>query len=106
MLFDLSMTEHLRKHVFPRPTPNLAPNLAPDLDPDLDPDLQPVLNAIPTHMQVPRMLFDLLMTDRLREYVDARKEPALYKWWAQYSESSGSFDKVRLTYTPTHILTY
>lgn len=47
-----------------------------------------------THrVDVPRMLFDLGRTSKLREYVDSRREPELYKWWAQYCESNGKFDK-------------
>lgn len=44
---------------------------------------------------VPRMLFDLNRTSKLLEYIDGRKEPELYKWWAQYCESHGQFDRVR-----------
>jgi hypothetical protein len=52
--------------------------------------------AAGTHrMDVPRMLFDLNRTGKLLEYVDGRREPELYKWWAQYCESHGKFDKVR-----------
>ena len=36
--------------------------------------------------EVPRMLTSLAMPDRLQDFVISQKEPALYKWWAQYLE--------------------
>lgn len=39
--------------------------------------------------EVPRMLTSLAMPDRLQDFVIAQKEPALYKWWAQYLEGQG-----------------
>jgi len=43
--------------------------------------------------EVPRMLFDAEQTSKLQEYVDRKDDAALSKWWAQYCESNGAFDK-------------
>ncbi len=37
--------------------------------------------------EVPRMLTKLNMVDRLQSFIQSLKDPALYKWWAQYLES-------------------
>ena len=36
--------------------------------------------------EVPRMLTALGVPERLQEFVLSQKDPALYKWWAQYLE--------------------
>jgi intraflagellar transport protein 140 len=42
-----------------------------------------------THVrEVPRMLYKNGMFERLENFIEERKEPALYKWWAQYNESN------------------
>ena len=41
-----------------------------------------------THQkEVPRMLTKLNMIDRLQSFIQSLKDPALYKWWAQYLEA-------------------
>mmetsp|Transcript_25085 Transcript_25085/g.31422 ORF Transcript_25085/g.31422 Transcript_25085/m.31422 type:complete len:245 (+) Transcript_25085:2219-2953(+) len=41
-----------------------------------------------THQkEVPRMLTKLNMVDRLQSFIQSLKDPALYKWWAQYLEA-------------------
>jgi intraflagellar transport protein 140 len=37
--------------------------------------------------EVPRMLCNLGLFDRLQSFVQTQKEPELYKWWAQYLEA-------------------
>lgn len=37
--------------------------------------------------EVPRMLTRLNMIDRLQSFIQSLKDPALYKWWAQYLEA-------------------
>lgn len=37
--------------------------------------------------EVPRMLCNSGMFERLQQFVEGQKEPELYKWWAQYLES-------------------
>lgn len=39
--------------------------------------------------EVPRMLSQMDMPDRLQEFVNSQRDPALYKWWAQYLEAQG-----------------
>jgi len=47
-----------------------------------------------THrVEVPRMLFDGADTVRLQSYVDKADDPDLNRWWAQFCESNGQFDK-------------
>ena len=42
--------------------------------------------------EVPRMLMNANQMELLENYIEEKKEPELYKWWAQYSESQGKFD--------------
>jgi len=43
--------------------------------------------------EVPRMLYDSQQLDDLEAYINAGDDKELLKWWAQYSESKGQFDK-------------
>ena len=43
--------------------------------------------------EVPRMLFDAQQMSQLQTYVDSSKDNELLKWWAQFAESNGQFDK-------------
>jgi intraflagellar transport protein 140 len=50
--------------------------------------------ASDTHrFEVPRMLFDAQKTADLEIYVNQKQDKALFKWWAQYCESNGSYIK-------------
>lgn len=40
-------------------------------------------------VEVPRMLCEQRDFDRLQQFVQEQREPALYKWWAQYLEAQG-----------------
>lgn len=39
--------------------------------------------------EVPRMLCNLDLLDRLQSFVEMQRDPAIYKWWAQYLETEG-----------------
>ena len=50
--------------------------------------------ASDTHrFEVPRMLFDAQRVADLELYVNQQNDKALFKWWAQYCESNGSYTK-------------
>eukprot|EP00276_Gloeochaete_wittrockiana_P002244 CAMPEP_0184673476 /NCGR_PEP_ID=MMETSP0308-20130426/86689_1 /TAXON_ID=38269 /ORGANISM="Gloeochaete witrockiana, Strain SAG 46.84" /LENGTH=1407 /DNA_ID=CAMNT_0027120965 /DNA_START=36 /DNA_END=4259 /DNA_ORIENTATION=- len=50
--------------------------------------------ASDTHRyEVPRMLFDMQMTDELEKYIISSEDKELFKWWAQFCESNSNFDK-------------
>jgi hypothetical protein len=38
------------------------------------------------------MLMNANQLELLENYIEEKKEPELYKWWAQYSESQGKYD--------------
>ena len=42
--------------------------------------------------EVPRMLFDGAQTAQLQAYIDDLQDKDLYKWWAQFAESSGQLE--------------
>jgi intraflagellar transport protein 140 len=47
-----------------------------------------------THrFEVPRMLFDAQRIADLETYVNAQQDVELFKWWAQYCESNGTYNK-------------
>lgn len=46
-----------------------------------------------SHIHIPRMLFKMNKLNQLKEYIDAKEDPNLYKWWAQYMESTGSIQE-------------
>jgi len=48
--------------------------------------------------EVPRMLCGLGMLERLMIFIQTLKEPELYKWWAQYLESTGQFHEALSNY--------
>jgi len=43
--------------------------------------------------EVPRMLFDAQQMSQLQSYVDSSQDNELLRWWAQFAESNGQFDK-------------
>jgi|EP01047_Picozoa_sp_COSAG01_P029814 intraflagellar transport protein 140 len=50
--------------------------------------------ASDTHrFEVPRMLFDAQKIPDLEIYVNQKQDKTLFKWWAQYCESNGSYVK-------------
>ena len=48
--------------------------------------------------EVPRMLYDSQHLDELEAYINAGDDKELLKWWAQYCESKGQFDKAMKFY--------
>ena len=46
-----------------------------------------------SHVHVPRMLYKAKKLNQLKEYIDAKEDLFLYKWWAQYMESTGSLEE-------------
>ncbi|CAN0370045.1 unnamed protein product [Pylaiella littoralis] len=53
-----------------------------------------------THcVEVPRMLFERGRVEDLEEYITQGNNVQLLKWWSQYLESRGEFEKARKTYT-------
>jgi len=40
--------------------------------------------------EIPRMLWNKNRLDRLEAYINEKKDPQLYRWWAQYLESKGN----------------
>ncbi|CAM9303274.1 unnamed protein product, partial [Laminaria digitata] len=52
-----------------------------------------------THcVEVPRMLFERDRVEDLEDYITQGNNVDLLKWWSQYLESRGDFDKARKTY--------
>ncbi|CAM9220844.1 unnamed protein product, partial [Hapterophycus canaliculatus] len=49
--------------------------------------------------EVPRMLFERGRVEDLEEYITQGNNIQLLKWWSQYLESRGEFEKARKTYT-------
>lgn len=49
--------------------------------------------------EVPRMLFDAKNMEELERYINSAEDPALFKWWAKYCESTRSFDKAMMYYS-------
>ncbi|CAN0099903.1 unnamed protein product, partial [Scytosiphon promiscuus] len=49
--------------------------------------------------EVPRMLFERGRVDDLEDYITQGNNVQLLKWWSQYLESRGEFEKARKTYT-------
>lgn len=52
--------------------------------------------------EVPRMLTMLNMPERLQEFVNSQRDPALYKWWAQYLEGQGMIQESLQMYREAH----
>lgn len=48
--------------------------------------------------EVPRMLFDSERLVELETYVSSSRDAKLFRWWAQYCESSGDLDKAMKYY--------
>eukprot|EP01022_Parablepharisma_sp_SALTPOND_P012321 TRINITY_DN1578_c0_g1_i1.p1 TRINITY_DN1578_c0_g1~~TRINITY_DN1578_c0_g1_i1.p1 ORF type:complete len:1534 (-),score=207.16 TRINITY_DN1578_c0_g1_i1:2494-7095(-) len=43
--------------------------------------------------EIPRMLWSHGKLDKLEEYIKKKRDPQLYRWWAQYLESKGNTDE-------------
>lgn len=56
---------------------------------DIDLAIKHYIESNTHQTEVPRMLTQLNMPERLQDFVMARREPALFKWWAQYLEGQG-----------------
>ncbi|CAM9668740.1 unnamed protein product, partial [Ectocarpus sp. 12 AP-2014] len=50
-------------------------------------------------VEVPRMLYERGRVEDLEEYITQGNNVQLLKWWSQYLESRGEFEKARKTYT-------
>ncbi len=48
--------------------------------------------------EIPRMLWSHGKLDRLEAYVNEKKDPQLYKWWAQYLESKANIEEAMKFY--------
>ena len=46
-----------------------------------------------SHIQIPRMLYKIQKLEQLKEYIDAKDDSNLYKWWGQYMESVGNIEE-------------
>ena len=49
--------------------------------------------------EVPRMLYEQGMINDLQAYVERSDDPAITRWWAQYCESTGAYDRALEYYT-------
>ena len=54
---------------------------------EIDLAIKHYIEAATHKTEVPRMLMQLNMPERLQDFVNAQCEPALYKQWAQYLEA-------------------
>jgi intraflagellar transport protein 140 len=52
--------------------------------------------------EIPRMLWNHGRLDKLQSYISEKKDPQLYKWWAQYLESKNQIEEAKKYYNMAH----